>query len=65
MNEISARSPKIPLGFGNLNATIGDHIGHFYETSEEWKETLVSFLVAGLESGDKCVYFLDPGQEEQ
>ncbi len=34
-NDTSARNLKIPLGFGNLNATIGDHIGHFYETSEE------------------------------
>ena len=61
-NEISARNPKVPLGFGNLNATIGDHVGHFYETREEWKKSIVSFLVTGLEAGDKCVYFLDPGR---
>ena len=64
-NEISAGNSKVPLGFGNLNANIGDHIGHFYETREEWKKSIVSFLVTGLEAGDKCVYFLDPGQEDQ
>ncbi len=64
-NKIGAGNSKVPLGFGNLYATIGDHIGHFYETSEEWKKTVVSFLVAGLAAGDKCVYFLDPGQEDQ
>ncbi len=63
-NNIIARNSKVPLGFGNLNATIGDHIGHFYETREEWKKSIVSFLVTGLEAGDKCVYFLDlrPGR---
>ncbi len=64
-NEIGAGNSKVPLGFGNLNATIGDHIGHFYETREEWKKSIVSFLVTGLEAGDKCVYFLDPGQGDQ
>lgn len=64
-NNISAGNSKVPLGFGNLNATIGDHIGHFYETREEWKKSIVAFLVTGLEAGDKCVYFLDPDQGDQ
>ena len=53
------------MGFGNLNATIPDHIGHFYETREEWKKSIVAFLVTGLEAGDNCVYFLDPDQGDQ
>ena len=64
-NNISAGNSKVPLGFGNLNATIGDHIGHFYETREEWKKSIVAFLVTGLEAGDKCVYFLDPDQGDK
>ncbi len=64
-NEISALNLKIPLGFGNLYANTGDHIGHFYETREERKKSLVSFLATGLEAGDKCVYFLDPSQGDQ
>ena len=49
---------RVPLGFGNLFASPGDHIGHFYENREEWKGVLVLFLQTGLAAGDKCVYFM-------
>ena len=52
---------RVPLGFGDLYASRGDHIGHFYQTTEEWKELLVPFLQAGLEASEKCVYFISPG----
>ncbi len=51
---------RVSLGFGDLYGSPGDHIGHFYETKEECKEVLVSFLKAGLEEGEKCVYFISP-----
>ncbi len=46
---------RVSLGFGDLYGSPGDHIGHFYETKEECKEVLVSFLKAGLEEDEKCV----------
>lgn len=50
----------IALGFGGLRASVGDHIGHFYQTQEEWKAILIPFLKTGLEAGDKCVYLMSP-----
>ena len=52
---------RISLGFGDLQASVGDHIGHFYQTFDECKEILIPFLCEGLKAGDKCVYFLEPG----
>ena len=52
---------RVPLGFGSLYASIGDHIGHFYQTSEEGKVVLISFLRTGLEAGEKCVCLTSAG----
>ena len=46
---------QIDLGFGELFAKSGDHIGHFYRSRENCKELLVPFLRKGLLTGDKCV----------
>jgi len=43
------------LGFGNLYASTGDHIGHFYQSSAEGKDVLISFLKTGLDAHEKCV----------
>ena len=61
----SAQNGRVPLGFGNLFASPSDHIGHFYESREEWKSVLVPFLHAGLAAGDKCVYFMSAGTPRQ
>ena len=61
----SAQDGRVPLGFGNLFGSHGDHIGHFYETREEWKSVLVPFLQTGLTAGDKCVYFMSAGAARQ
>lgn len=53
-------SGHIALGFGGLQASVGDHIGHFYQTREEWKAILIPFLKAGLEAGDTCAYLMSP-----
>ena len=55
----------VPLGIGELHVSTGDHIGHFYETREEWAEVLGSFLKTGLEAGEKCVYLMSPGPGER
>ena len=51
---------RIALGFANLSASVGDHIGHFFQTSEEWREVLIPFLKGGLSAGQKCVYVTSP-----
>ena len=56
---------RVPLGFGNLYASAGDHIGHFYRTTEEELSVLVSFLKAGLEARDKCVCLISSGSKRQ
>jgi len=64
--EISGgQKDRVSLGFGNLYATIGDHVGHFYQTSEEEMSVLVSFLKAGLEAGEKCVCLISAGRRRQ
>ncbi len=45
----------VSLGFGDLYASPGDHIGHFYQSPEEEKNVLISFLKSGLEAGEKCI----------
>ncbi|MCI0518594.1 MAG: MEDS domain-containing protein [Woeseiaceae bacterium] len=52
---------KIRLGFGELYASAGDHIAHFYSSREEWHSVFAGFLTAGLQDGDKCVYFQKAG----
>jgi len=56
---------RVSLGFGNLYASAGDHIGHFYRTDEEEMSVLVSFLKAGLQSRDKCVCLMSSGAKCQ
>lgn len=48
----------LPLGIGALRVRIGDHIGHFFHSEEEWRRVLVGFLAAGLAAGEKCVLLL-------
>lgn len=40
------------LGVGSLYAHVGDYIGHFYRTQEEWQALLIPFLTTGLTAGD-------------
>ena len=61
----SGQKQRVSLGFGDLSASTGDHIGHFYQTREEWKSLLVPFLKTGLEAGEKCVYVMNPGPARQ
>ena len=56
-----AQNNRVPLGLGNLYAGAGDHIGHFYRTSEEEMSVLVSFVKTGLQTRDKCVCLMGSG----
>ena len=59
------KNGRVPMGFGGLYASVGDHIGHFYQTGEERTNLVVSFLRAGLEAGEKCMYFMNPGPRQE
>ncbi len=62
----SRGTDRVDLGFGGLSASIGDHIGHLYQTREEWRTLLLGFLAAGLQTRDnKCVYFTNGGETRQ
>jgi len=54
-----------PWGLAVSIASVGDHIGHFYQTGEERTNLVVSFLRAGLEAGEKCMYFMNPGPRQE
>lgn len=56
---------RVKLGFGDLYASKGDHIAHFYQDREEWKHILVPFLKMGLEAGEKCICLVQPGSATQ
>ncbi|MCI0428089.1 MAG: MEDS domain-containing protein [Nitrospiraceae bacterium] len=68
-NPLSGRTrlarDRVALGFGNLHASPGDHIGHFYQTREEWGEVVIPYVRAGLEAGEKCVYLIPSEIERQ
>ena len=44
-----------PLGFGDVYASPGDHIGHFYQTKQEQRDILSAYLKAGLDADQTCV----------
>ena len=59
------KKDRVSLGFGNLYASTGDHIGHFYQAGGEEEAVLVSFLQTGLEAGEKCVCLIGDGSKRQ
>ena len=61
----SGQKDRVSLGFGNLYVSIGDHVGHFYQTTEEWREIVISYYKVGLESGEKCVYFTSSARQRE
>lgn len=61
--EPNPNRQQVALGFGDLYANLGDHIGHFYETPAQGQRTLLDFFAAGLDAGDKCAY-MNPGSTE-
>jgi hypothetical protein len=55
---------QVRLGISELYASHGDHVGHFYQSVTEWKDVAAPYLLAGLESGEKCVYFVSADRRE-
>ncbi len=56
-----AQNDRMSLGFGDLYASSGDHIGHFYRTNQECRNVLVSFIKTGLEAREKCICLASTG----
>ena len=56
---------RVSLGFSDLFASVGDHIGHFYQAGGEEVAVLISFLQTGLEAGEKCVCLISDGSKRQ
>ena len=50
-----ADSPRIPLGFGGVTASIGDHIAHSYRDPEDRLNVVGTNMAEGLRRGHKCV----------
>ncbi len=42
-----------------------DHLCLIYESREEWLETVVPFILSGLERGEKCLYVVDANTAQE
>lgn len=58
--QTESDSPRVPLGFGGITASIGDHIAHFYRGSNQRFNVLGPYVAEGLRNGDKCVVIASP-----
>lgn len=56
--------PLVPLGIHGENVVAGDHLALFYETEEEFTNTL-GFIETGLNGTDHCVVFGIPSDTER
>jgi MEDS: MEthanogen/methylotroph, DcmR Sensory domain len=57
-------SVTVELGIPGLQVDQGDHICAFYRGLGDRDETLIPYLRAGLEAGDKCVCVVDATDPE-
>lgn len=64
MSDAAPPSPSpassTPLGFGDVSATPGDHIAHFFREADERFSVLGPYVETGLQRGDRCVFIADP-----
>ncbi len=50
----------IPLGFGGVEAEVGDHIAHFFRGEDQRLSVLGPYVEAGLRRGERCVFISQP-----
>lgn len=50
----------IPLGFGGVTASVGDHIAHFYKGPDQRFSVLGPYVSRGLQRGDRCACIVSP-----
>lgn len=65
MGPDRAAAVKIPLGFGRISATVGDHIAHFYKGFRQRFGVLGPYVAEGLRRGDRCVVICTPEMGRQ
>ena len=51
----SSVSDAVPLGFGDVTATAGDHVAHFFRSDDQRFAVLGPYVETGLRRGDRCV----------
>jgi hypothetical protein len=56
---------EIPLGFGRVDAAVGDHIAHFFRGNDQRFSVLGPYIETGLRRGDRCVFISRPVVGEQ
>jgi hypothetical protein len=54
----------VPLGFGDVTATVGDHIAHFFRGDDQRFSVLGPYVETGLRRGDRCVFIARPDDGE-
>lgn len=64
-NDVGSRTRKtseadIPLGFGGVEASVGDHIAHFFRGDDQRFSVLGPFIERGLRRGDRCIFISRP-----
>jgi len=42
-----------------------EHLCQIYDTPEEWKAAVTTFLITGLRQGEKCSYVVDTHTADQ
>ncbi len=60
-----ANGEPVPLGFGGVAASVGDHIAHFYRGSRQRFNVLGPYVAEGIRRGDKCVVISSSEVAEQ
>jgi len=55
-----SNSDGIPLGFGGVAASVGDHIAHFYKGPDQRFNVLGPYVARGLQRGDRCACIVSP-----
>ena len=62
---IEGNGTSVPLGFGGVTASVGDHIAHFYRGASQMFSVLGPYVAEGIRHGDKCVVISSPQVAEQ
>ncbi len=55
----------VPLGFGGVEADVGDHIAHFFRGDAQRFAVLGPYIEAGLRRDERCVFIARPAVGEQ
>lgn len=59
--QTDAQTPRsVPLGFGEVTATVGDHIAHFFRGESQRFSVLGPYVEQGLRRGERCVFISRP-----